>query len=411
METEMVENILSLMSIRAYEAAGQVMQTASELILAHTFYISAIDGDTSTILKAFNRDRQFLQEGWRIPYEESYCHLVIDKSPVPLIIENNLIHPLTSDMSVTPVLGGCSFLGVPIKRRDGSIYGAFCAFDPDYYPFHAKDISLMNSLAVFFAYVLELDNTIDALKKSEAVAIRALEDNSNLMTTMTHEIRNPMNGVISMTNFLQETELSSEQSGYTEIIQSSSQALISILDNLLEYSKIESGNMELDILPFEVLFCVNQVSALFNAKALEKGIELIVEVNDAVPSILFGDENKIRQILINLLGNSVKFTQKGSITLSVDLISTEKETESVYLAFKVRDTGIGIPKLVADRLLHSFSAEDSTTPRKFYGGTGLGLAICKQLIELMDGHIWLEATGNGTCFCFDIQVSYVDQPS
>jgi PAS domain S-box-containing protein len=239
------------------------------------------------------------------------------------------------------------------------------------------------------------------LKSAKNRAESATKAKSKFLANMSHEIRTPMNAVIGMSDLLLQMDPKIEQRDYLETIRSSGNALLAIINDILDYSKIDGHKLELDIQPFDLTKCIEVSIDLVAARAAEKGLELAYFQKDDVPAMLMGDEIRLRQILTNLLGNAVKFTEKGEVVLSVS--SSPLQDDKVMLHFVIKDSGIGISQKNLGKLFQPFTQVDSSTTR-YYGGTGLGLAISRRLVEMMGGKIFVESSiGKGSTFFFSVE--------
>lgn len=412
------------------EAAEHVVDLLSRSLSAESVMVVSSEGPVSTVLKVFNRDRELVREGQEIRFDPEYFAEWIDKHwDRPLVIPRTTKHPLTRDQYATRTFGDYSLIGFPICYPDGRRFGGLAVLGSPG-AFSEVDLELVTSMALFLSYIVELERRVEADQehlgrltedkisveklaesyRGEAQAARqSTQQKADFLAFMTHEIRNSLNGSIAMAELMAMTELTEEQQRYLDMIRSSNELLSTLANNILDYSKLEAGKQSIEVSLFDPASTIEEVASLMAPRAIEKRVELILDVEDGLPMFVQGDAGKLRQILLNLLGNAVKFTHVGQILVNVRQVNPHVEGE-IHLKISIRDTGIGMDADKLDGLFQTYHQVHSSDSTRQYGGTGLGLAITRNLTELMQGHIDVASEpGLGTEFIVDLSFApYAD---
>ena len=391
------------------ETFDRIARLAAQIMGTPIALVSLVDGDRQWFKARYGLVAE------QTPRDVAFCaHTILD-SKVMVVPDARRDPRFSGNPIVTDEPRVVFYAGAPLTTPDGHRLGTLCAIDRVPHAALTDEQSrALRDLADMVVEAMEMRRqgraALDELDERRRVgaellrltreAASAAKAKSVFLATMSHELRTPMNGVIGMSGLLLDTPLDAEQRRMVTATRQSAEALVAIVNDILDYSKLEAGRIELEAVDFEVRATVDGVLALLEPKATEKGLSLGLEAAPDVPALVQGDVGRLRQILFNLVGNAVKFTEAGEVRVVARRIAGPEG--EVRLAFEVRDSGIGIEPAALDKLFDRFSQADAAVARK-YGGSGLGLAICRQLCRAMGGDIAVEsAPGQGSVFRFVI---------
>ncbi|WP_145333546.1 histidine kinase dimerization/phospho-acceptor domain-containing protein [Paenibacillus xylanexedens] len=378
------------------EAAAHIVDVLSGILRVNTIFVATNDGVTNVILEAFNRKEELIVKGTALPFMESYCSLVLRENNSVVTIADTLEHTVTSSMDVTNGLGNRFFVGVPIMRRTGEAFGTICIMDDPGYKISETDMKTLKAMAVFLGYVVDLESALhvqeqrlsDSEQLQEKLQAEKERAESEAMTKtqmlklMSHEIRNPLNGILGLTDLMRTPDMSEEQAEYVNMIETSGNILLSLLNNMMNFNINEAGKTVIHDDPFDLVSTIENTVYLYAGTAASKKIELGLNLNLNVSQVFIGDEIKIGQMLGHVMQYAMDSTREGAVLVTAEMRGEEVEDTSLLL-LRVRYTG----QMLSDNRLRISTAKPETMSTEKLIGSNLGLAVSQNLAILMHGRI------------------------
>ncbi|WP_053782763.1 GAF domain-containing sensor histidine kinase [Paenibacillus xylanivorans] len=385
------------------EAASHIVDVLSGILKVNTIFVATNDGVTNVIIEAFNREEELIAKGSELPFEASYCSLVLRDKGSSLIITDTCEHPLTESMDVTGELGNRFFVGIPIMRRSGETFGTICLMDNPDYVISETDMKTLKAMAVFLGYVVDLEDTLQVqeqkLSDSEQMQVQLQAEKeraeseamtkTQMLSLMSHEIRNPLNGILGLTDLMRTPDMSDEQTEYVNMIETSGNILLSLLNNMMSFNVNDTGKTVVHDDPFDLVATIENTVYLYAGLALSKNIELGLNLDLNVSQVFVGDEIKIGQLLSHVIQYAIDSTRTGPVLVTATVEGGNVE-EAGTLQLHVKYTG---RMLSSDKKLRAFNQLDGNISTQKLVGTNLGLAVSQNLAILMHGRIQVHGLG------------------